>query len=166
MWPGLSDFQIQGQMWVDFVGSLLCSERFSPDTPVSLLLKKQNLTWLCQLLISVTVSSISAPALERLATSVPSFRLKKVWWKTRGLDFLLHSIYPTTSIFHEIFPTHLNSVSRFYLVLTKVLTPSLCIRSLLPSPLRKQSLPNTPYFLLLSLLVVCIVWSSQCFFYS
>ena len=36
MWPGF-DSQIRRQMWV---GSLLCSERFSPGTPVSPLLKK------------------------------------------------------------------------------------------------------------------------------
>ena len=30
-------------MWVEFVGSLLCTERFSPGTPVSPLLKNQNL---------------------------------------------------------------------------------------------------------------------------
>ena len=28
-----------GVMWVEFVGSLLCTERFSPGTPVSPLLK-------------------------------------------------------------------------------------------------------------------------------
>ena len=43
MWPGF-DCQIWRQMWVEFVGSLLCTERFSPDTPVSPLLKNQNLT--------------------------------------------------------------------------------------------------------------------------
>ena len=31
-------------MWVEFVGSLLCSERFSPGTLVSPLLKNQHLT--------------------------------------------------------------------------------------------------------------------------
>ena len=31
-------------MWVEFVGSLLCTERFSPGTPVSPLLKNQYLT--------------------------------------------------------------------------------------------------------------------------
>ena len=42
MWPGF-DSQIRRQMWVEFVGSLLCSERFSPGTPVSPLPKNQNL---------------------------------------------------------------------------------------------------------------------------
>ena len=49
MWPGL-DSQIRRQMWVEFVGSLLCTERFSPGTPgtpVSPLFKNQYLTWLC-----------------------------------------------------------------------------------------------------------------------
>ena len=32
-------------MWVEFVGSLLCTERFSPGTPVSPLLENQHLTW-------------------------------------------------------------------------------------------------------------------------
>ena len=43
MWPGF-DSQIRCQMWVEFVGSLLCTERFSPGTPVSPLLKNQHLT--------------------------------------------------------------------------------------------------------------------------
>ena len=42
MWPGF-DSQIRRQMWVEFVGSLLCTERFSPGTPVSPLPKNQNL---------------------------------------------------------------------------------------------------------------------------
>ena len=29
MWPGF-DFCTQGQMWIEFVGSLLCYERFLP----------------------------------------------------------------------------------------------------------------------------------------
>ena len=37
MWPGF-DSQIRRHMWVEFVGSLLCTERFSPGTPVSPLL--------------------------------------------------------------------------------------------------------------------------------
>ena len=43
MWPGF-DSQIQRHMWVEFVGFLLCTERFSPGTPVSPLLKNQHLT--------------------------------------------------------------------------------------------------------------------------
>ena len=35
MWPGF-DSQTQRHMWVEFVGSLLCTERFSPGTPVFL----------------------------------------------------------------------------------------------------------------------------------
>ena len=35
------------EMWVEFVGSLLCTERFSLGNPVSPLHKNQNLTWLC-----------------------------------------------------------------------------------------------------------------------
>ena len=41
MWPGF-DSQIRRQMWVEFVGSLLCTERFSPGTPVSPLPKNQK----------------------------------------------------------------------------------------------------------------------------
>ena len=37
MWPRF-DSQIWGHMWVEFVGSLLCTERFSPGTLVSPLL--------------------------------------------------------------------------------------------------------------------------------
>jgi len=41
MWPGF-DSRIRRQMWVEFVGSLLCTERFSPGTPVSPLLKFES----------------------------------------------------------------------------------------------------------------------------
>ena len=34
MLPGF-DSQTQRHMWVEFVGSLLCTEKFSPGTPVS-----------------------------------------------------------------------------------------------------------------------------------
>ena len=44
MWPRF-DSQIWRHMWVEFVGSLLCTERFSPGTPVSPLLKNHHLTW-------------------------------------------------------------------------------------------------------------------------
>ena len=44
IWPGF-DTQIQRHMWVEFVGSLLCTERFSPGVPVSSLLKNQHLTF-------------------------------------------------------------------------------------------------------------------------
>ena len=43
MWPGF-DSRTRRHMWVEFVGSLLCTERFSPGTPVSPLLKNQHLT--------------------------------------------------------------------------------------------------------------------------
>ena len=43
MWPGF-DSQIRRHMWVEFVGSLLCTERFSPGTPVSPLLKNHYLS--------------------------------------------------------------------------------------------------------------------------
>ena len=33
MWPGF-DFRTRRQMWIEFVGSLLCYERFFPGTPV------------------------------------------------------------------------------------------------------------------------------------
>ena len=33
MWPRF-DSQTWGNMWVEFFGSLLCSERFSPGSPV------------------------------------------------------------------------------------------------------------------------------------
>ena len=38
------DSSTRHHMWVEFVGSLLCTERFSPGTPVSPLLKNQHLT--------------------------------------------------------------------------------------------------------------------------
>ena len=43
MWPRF-DSSTWRHMWVEFVGSLLCIERFSPGTPVSPLLKNQHLT--------------------------------------------------------------------------------------------------------------------------
>ena len=42
---GRFDSQIHCHMWVEFVGSLLCTERFSPGALVSPLLKNQRLTW-------------------------------------------------------------------------------------------------------------------------
>ena len=50
MWPGF-DSQIRRQMWVEFVGSLLCTERFS-------LVLIVNLSY-------SAVSLVSAPALEK-----------------------------------------------------------------------------------------------------
>ena len=41
--PGF-DFQIRRHMWAEFVGVLLCTERFSAGTPVYPLLKNQHLT--------------------------------------------------------------------------------------------------------------------------
>ena len=43
MWPGF-DSLTQRHRWVEFVGSLLCTERFSLGTPVSPLLKNQPVT--------------------------------------------------------------------------------------------------------------------------
>ena len=43
MWPRF-DSSTWRHMWVEFVGSLLCTERFSPGTPVFPLLKNQHLT--------------------------------------------------------------------------------------------------------------------------
>ena len=53
MWPGF-DFPIRRHMWVEFVGSLLCTERFSPGTLVSPPQKPAfNGLDLCELLISL-----------------------------------------------------------------------------------------------------------------
>ena len=43
MWPGF-DSRTRRHMWVEFVGCLLCTVRFSPGTPVFPLLKNQHLT--------------------------------------------------------------------------------------------------------------------------
>ena len=69
MWPGF-DSQTRRHMWVEFVGYLLCTERFSPGTPVSPLLKNRRSFDLIYFHCSFqfTVSPISAPALERLDT--------------------------------------------------------------------------------------------------
>ena len=68
MWPGF-DSQIRRHMWVEFVGSLLCTERFSPGTPVSPLLKKSTFDLSCvHCYFQFTVSPIRASALERLDT--------------------------------------------------------------------------------------------------
>ena len=64
MWPGF-DSRTQRHMWAEFVGSLLCTERFSPGTPVSPLLKKPTFDLIyfhCS--FQFTVSPISAPTLE------------------------------------------------------------------------------------------------------
>ena len=45
-WPGF-DSLIRRHMWVEFVGSLLCTERFSPSTPVSPLLEKPAFNLTC-----------------------------------------------------------------------------------------------------------------------
>ena len=55
MWPGF-DSQIRRHMWVEFVGSLLCTERFSPGTPVSPLLKNQKLFDLMVLIVNLIYS--------------------------------------------------------------------------------------------------------------
>ena len=46
IWRGLNS-QIWHHMWVEFVGSLLCTERFSPDTPVPPLLQKTPFDLIC-----------------------------------------------------------------------------------------------------------------------
>ena len=46
MWPGF-DSHIRRQMWVEFVGSLLCTERFPPVSPVSPLLKTPPFDLIC-----------------------------------------------------------------------------------------------------------------------
>ena len=43
MWPGL-DSRTRLHMWVEYVGSLICIKRFSPDSPVSPLSTNQHLT--------------------------------------------------------------------------------------------------------------------------
>ena len=57
MWPGF-DSQIRRQMWVEFVGSLLCTERFSPGTPISPLLKKPKFEFDLILLIDNLIYSV------------------------------------------------------------------------------------------------------------
>ena len=42
MWPGF-DFRTRRQMWIEFVGSLLCYERFSPGYSGSPLSPKTNI---------------------------------------------------------------------------------------------------------------------------
>ena len=42
MWPHMT-LSLGIEPWVEFVGSLLCTERFSPGTPLSPLLKNQHL---------------------------------------------------------------------------------------------------------------------------
>ena len=78
MWPGF-DFQIWRHMWVEFLASLLCTERFSPGAPVSPLLRSQHLTWLdlCRFLISVC----SVP------NQCPSARTIRHWNKIPSLSF-------------------------------------------------------------------------------
>ena len=72
MWPGF-DSQTQRHMWIEFVVSLLCIERFSPGTPVSRPSpQKPTFDLTCMICVNCqfqfTVSPVSAPALERLET--------------------------------------------------------------------------------------------------
>ena len=67
MWPGF-DSQTRSHMWVEFVGSLLCTERFSPGTLVSTLLKNQNLIDLSLIVNCSLQCPQCAPKLERLDT--------------------------------------------------------------------------------------------------
>ena len=46
VWPGF-DSQIWRHVWVEFVGSLLCTERFPPVTPVSPFLIKPPFDLIC-----------------------------------------------------------------------------------------------------------------------
>ena len=56
MWPRF-DSQIQQHMWVEFVGSLLCAERFSLGTPVSPLdPQKPTFDLICVMVIIVNFS--------------------------------------------------------------------------------------------------------------
>ena len=55
MWPGF-DSQIRSEMWAEIVGSLLCTERFSPGTPVSPLLKKPKKFDLIVLIVNLSYS--------------------------------------------------------------------------------------------------------------
>ena len=70
MWP-----RFDSQTWhriivcgIEFVGSLLCTKRFSPGTLVSTLLKNQHLTWFVLIAnFSSQWPRISAPGLELMA---------------------------------------------------------------------------------------------------
>ena len=46
MWLGF-DSQTRRHMWVEFVGSLHCNERFSPGSPVSPFLKRPTFDLIC-----------------------------------------------------------------------------------------------------------------------
>ena len=70
MWHGF-DCQIWCYMSVGFVGSLLCTKRFSPGTPVSPVLKKPPFDLICvNCYFEFAVSPISAPALKKLDTKI------------------------------------------------------------------------------------------------
>ena len=53
------DSQIPRHMLVEFVGSLLCTERFSPGTMVSPLLKNQHFTWFVLIVNFIVLKAIS-----------------------------------------------------------------------------------------------------------
>ena len=56
---------------LSFVGSLLCTERFSPGTPVSPLIKNQHLTWFVLIVnFSLQCSQLVLLRLERLDTQI------------------------------------------------------------------------------------------------
>ena len=57
MWPGF-DPQTRRHMWVEFVGSLLCTERFSPGTPVFPSPQKPKFDLIC---VNLLISLYSVP---------------------------------------------------------------------------------------------------------
>ena len=52
------DSHIRRHMWVEFVGSLLCTERFSPGTPV-FPLKNQHFTWFVLIVNFIVSKAVS-----------------------------------------------------------------------------------------------------------
>ena len=76
MWPGF-DSQTLRHMWVEFVGSLRCTERFSPGTPVSPLLKKPTFDLICiNCSFQFRVSPIVIIDIKRQSSSLSLFKRK------------------------------------------------------------------------------------------
>ena len=130
-WLGF-DSQTWRHMWIEFAGSLLCTERFSPGTPVSPLLKSQTFDiWLDLRLLFISVYCVpySKP---RDRFSVLVYKQLSQW----------HSVAFTLRVSHT--KTHWNR-SRLKILQTKCRLP---VASCISTSLRKLSLFY--FFLLLN----------------
>ncbi|XP_068699706.1 centrosomal protein of 19 kDa-like isoform X1 [Montipora foliosa] len=89
MWPGF-DSQIRRHMWVEFVGPLLCTERFSPpgklhkrSMPIRMLRKDSSISDAVE---ELRKSSRHGKYLEKISVSQLEKLLTMIQKKMKGLD--------------------------------------------------------------------------------